>query len=354
MKLRKEKFVLSYFYYTIACILWLCGIFLLYSKIKTEFHHKINDIWNNAIAMDYSNRLSNIDNKVIRKANKNYSLYEKMYFESDDYLIELDYEDVEGDNQLDREFKMYQTIMLVVNPLDIHKLDSLFNQLLAAAHINAKTAIIYTVLDKGKMEEKIISEDHSLNNISFYEHAFATNPFYTGINNTICLQGFVEYSKKNFLHFTGPITIIWIFIGFLIFTGFFITIKRIKKNQRKKRIEANNRLKEMIESEKKLIRITYHSRLREIETADDKIMLTPLQGKLFASLLANNKYFQDYETLYEELWGTKSTDKKNLEQQRYSLEEKLRMIPGLHIITIPRMGYQLIMDDNIRLEVDDS
>ena len=131
MKLRKEKFVLSYFYYTIACLLWLCGIFLLYSKIKTEFHHKINDIWNNDIAMDYSNRLSNIDNKVIRKANKNYSLYEKMYFESDDYLIELDYEDVEGDNQLDREFKMYQTIMLVVNPLDIHKLDSLFNQLLA-------------------------------------------------------------------------------------------------------------------------------------------------------------------------------------------------------------------------------
>ena len=106
-------------------------------------------------------------------------------------------------------------------------------------------------------------------------------------------------------------------------TGCFITIKRIKKNQRKKRIEANNRLKEMIESEKKLIRITYHSRLREIETADDKIMLTPLQGKLFDSLFANNKYFQDYETLYEERLGTKSTDQKNMEQHRYSLEEKL-------------------------------
>ena len=281
MKNLNKAYVLLYTFYICASVFWIIGSIILLKRIQTDIHSQINQTWEQCILTDYRERLSNVPNKNIRKIQNALLEYERLELESDGHLFELFYDSTaNAGNRVERETRMLQTALLTLNPIQINNLDSLFQKELEDAQITGACGIIYSY---PHAKQKIVT--HSVENIGLFTNSYRTPIHYTGANDDIQLQGFVQYPLCTYFHRMGSITVIWCLMAFLIVFGFFIQHKRLHH----KEIDNNNSEPDPPTSDVGKTVITYRIRTRELITQNQHIQLTPLQGKLFACLLERSE-----------------------------------------------------------------
>lgn len=347
MKYKHKNLILFNAFYLLSGILWMSGLVLIFNKIKNEIHQTINTTWIQTITTDYRERFSLIQNKTIVKYGNASDRSETIKIECDGKILELKYNLTSGlIGQFDQETRIIQSLLQKIHPIDIYQIDSTFQKELSINNIQSTTAICYTIINNSNK-----TLQHSHDDIRFYSNVYSTPIIYTGIDNSIQLQGFVDYSWINYIKRIGLLSFVWIVMGLLIIITYFFFSKKHQPGHILQTIPSDENTAKVIQSQHSII-VTFHQRTRVLISGQTSIMLTPLQGMLFQSLLENEHFFQDYDTLFEKLWGNKYSDKKNLEQQRYTLEEKLKVMPFIRIKTVPRMGYQLEKDEDVRIIVD--
>ncbi len=351
MKYQYNSLTLFNIFYLLSGILWILGFILILNKIKTEIHQTINTTWIQTITTDYKERFSLIDNKNIEKYRNSSDGSETIKIECDGKILELKYNLIPGSiSQFDQETRIIQSLLQKIHPIDVYQIDSIFQEELSVNNIQATTAICYTIVNSSNK-----TLQHSHDDIRFYSNIYPTPIIYTGIDNSIELQGFVDYSWINYFKRMGLLSFVWITMGTFIVITYFFFLKKHQPGHIIRTISPDDttdkNTTKVIHGGHSII-VTFHQRTRLIVSGQTSIMLTPMQGMLFQCLLENEHFFQDYDTLFEKLWGNKYSDKKNLEQQRYTLEEKLKVMPFIRIKTVPRMGYQLEKDEDVRIIVD--
>ena len=121
-------------------IAWFyCG-YLMHKTTKSDVQEQINGVWINSIQTDCHNRLAETGSKYIRQYNKNTSL------SPSNITIETDNEEKHWakdeiphpKNEKDIENRAIQTYLLYKHPIQLMRLDSLFQTLLKEKNITTK------------------------------------------------------------------------------------------------------------------------------------------------------------------------------------------------------------------------
>lgn len=327
-------------------LVWAVGNILIFQITQTHLPLQVNEIWEQTVINDANRRLTETGKRYIRKYDNNEtsSKISKVTIETEHEKTSLDTKDIPNPkDEADRDNRALQTILLYFKPVNTNKLDSLFQISLSDEHIFAPTAVSYLYNKADSLRQ------YSTTDTLFYQNSFATDTIKTGIDNSIILNGYVKLSWTNNLLYASPVYILWMFISIICaFVIHYYIRKRSIKNPINKTL-ANNDIEAKIEQPyiPTCKTIIYKVSHRELIYEDITASLAPLQAALLDSLLEDKNYYQDYNSLINKLWPNDSGEKKRLEQQRYILEERLQAIPSIHIRTIPRSGYQLVLDENV-------
>lgn len=317
-------------------IAWFyCG-YLMHKTTKSDVQEQINGVWINSIQTDCHNRLAETGSKYIRQYNKNTSL------SPSNITIETDNEEKHWakdeiphpKNEKDIENRAIQTYLLYKHPIQLMRLDSLFQTLLKERNITAPTAVAYLHNENGNHPE------YSVLDTTFCSKSFATQKIQTGIDNSIILRGYVKLSVWDYIQHSPLFYLLWISCGILLF--FFIC------HYKKKVLStANKRI--LSQKEKTYTEIRYLSNEKILTDGRTTLSLTPMQGILLNCLMENEKYYQPHETIIKRLWPYGEGDKKKLEQQKRFLQNKLKDMPALSIKITRGVGYTLLIKEGYTL-----
>lgn len=316
-------------------IAWFyCG-YLMHKTTKSDVQERINEVWINSIQTDCHNRLAETGSKYIRKYNNDTSTSSEITIKTKNGEEHLDKGEITiPKNEKDAEYRVFQTYLLIEHPIRPMRLDSLFQTLLKEENITAPTAVAYLHNGKGNHPE------YSVLDTTFCSKSFATQEIQTGIDNSIILRGYVKLSVWDYIQHSPLFYLLWISCGILSF--FFIC------HYKKKVLStANKRI--LSQKEKTYTEIRYLSNEKILTDGRTTLSLTPMQGILLNCLMENEKHYQPHETVIKRLWPHGEGDKKKLEQQKRSLQNKLKDMPALNIKLTRGVGCALLIKEGYTL-----
>ena len=86
--------------------------------------------------------------------------------------------------------------------------------------------------------------------------------------------------------------------------------------------------------------------MRMVRLGGREVRLTPKEYELLVALARRNGAPASKQALMKEVWNTRATDSRTLDQHVFELRRKLeRSRQPRHIITVRKFGYRLISDD---------
>jgi len=326
-----EKFTINYnwehnlrSYFLIYGFIWIIGYFLIYKLSQSEIRKQIDKVWIQTVSANCKIRLAEVGLEYIRGNGKKIpptilieTKNRKTIFSKDEVIAFADTEE--------KKLNALQTLLLEENPIQVNKLDNLFQKRLEEVNISTSTAVAY-------INVKNNQKQHSSVDTTFYKHAFATTEIKTGVDGSIILLGYADLSWEDCVKHAKIVFMLWFLCGIFV-EGMIFYLKFIKPNKRQTLI--------------------YYVYNRILINGDKSIQLPPLEGSLLHLLLTCKNSQKGYDELLHNLWKEKDGNKKRLERVRYALDEKLKDMPGIQIRTISRHGYQLHIKKGYTIRIEE-
>lgn len=351
-----QSYLLALLPYFLIGLVWIGTGIIILQITKADLQEQINETWEQAIQIDCRNRRVETGYECIRGYAKDTSTTtssittftmgeQETHFDKDTLPTPAD--------EIERDSRATQHVLLEENPINPVRLDSLFNTLLNKKDISASTAVFYLHNTPNSLPRC------SVQDTTFFAQAFATKEIKTSIDNSIVLRGFVGLSCINYIQYDLSFYLLWLCSGILIIL--------IMVYQYRKKSKQEQHLLQLPAPEVPVIvgpntvepvtlpaTIYYQKYNYTLIYGELSILLTPMEDRLFLGLIEREDYYWDYESMISKLWKKDSGDKKKLEQQRRNLKAKLDQTSVITLKTVREKGYRLIIAKNTILSFDES
>ena len=308
-------------------VISLCAVIGYFSY--TDLHTTLNNIWEDVLCEDYTNRMNETGVK-------------RIYTYTSSSLPTINITDMQHTKDMhkhkiskaqikhERSNVANQLYLRDNNPIKITVLDSLFKLRLKENNLDFETAASYY-----NHNEKITL--YSTSDTSFTQT-------YTKLKKDaisermIILQSYVKLSMTDYLLHAK------IYYLLLITSTISIWLYRRTKYQKSKQLDmplSNS------------ITICLDCRKHTLTAGDKTILLAPKIFGLFYLLSQSDDYFQPYDTLIEKLWTEKENpDKKHLEQLALRLRKNLADITALRIEAVRGSGYRIKATTGVEVTIE--
>ncbi|MDR0845588.1 MAG: hypothetical protein LBN71_10225 [Tannerella sp.] len=327
-----------------GCILYGIAIHLIYGMGNERLQAETATLFRHVIDIDRNNRFQETGLPVYsgyvpnQNDTASYATIENKdhirHIERTDSIRQLSY--------TEKQNLALQSVLIRVNPINVHKLDSLFRLECQKKDIPVRTAVRYTCHTTG---ETCYSDSDTL----FYTSAFATEEIQSGIDGEITLQGFVKI-KPSFVmrHTRGSLvkaTLAWcMFVALAVY----LPVRRRKKNHLlppKTTIPLNQPQKTRYQLTAKICL----DMAQQVVIYDDKsILLTKHLALLIESLYNSTNHYAGHDDLIFALYGDDviaTAGKVRLLQTIKRLRKELSPISGLTIKNVHHKGYRLLLPE---------
>lgn len=223
--------------------------------------------------------------------------------------------------------------LLIKNPIDVIRLDSLFKELLKEDNLPGETAIVYTV---NGMSECSVSDS------AFYKKAIALD--LVSIGDFIKLQGYVKYSTWDIWRNVPHVWVI-IIIGLLVLVlvgGYtFLNWRKWKAFSQLKYIEKCSPNDKCIKEN-----LFFNEITKELRYNENRISLAKRSAELLAYLFKGEDWFQSYEDIKKDVWGNDDTSNDAVRNAANRLNNELEGY-GLYVEKLTKKGLRIcICSDN--------
>lgn len=350
MDTKKIGLMLSCLIFGIVTVFSYVGIESGFKDVKEELLEDASHVFNLAIQQDKAQRgegFLNVFHSERQLTNKQadsvtISTAQKVIKISKPEKKELSYEE--------KKYVGDHLFLFMENPIQVIRLDSLFEAMLYEDGLSAETAIVYTV--NGESE---YSNPDSL----FYKNAIALD--LVSIVDIINLQGYVKF-KGLFIWNRIPHiwTIVLVWLGLALFLSAYNFLKwkewRIfsvlylkpqgEPDFNLSALESKQVLILHPSSDDKRIRddLFFNEKRGEIKYKSDQIILTKKSTDLLKFLFQGDNWFQTNESVKKEVWKDETKTNDAVRNAVNRLNNELKGIPGFRIERIPKKGLQIYLE----------
>lgn len=299
-------------------------------KEQSECKTELNAIWRQIVNIDCTERMHQTGVwKMHTHSSSSLSSTVKIVDKNDSLIMEKTH----GSKAVLKEESDYMADQLFLarkNPINVFRLDSLFQVHLKKNGYTVETAVSYYDIFTKKTF-------YSTQDSAFYIKAHPLEWMNIVGDSLLVLNGYVKIDSVDFMKSSNEAFWWWV-IGCVILL---ITISYIIRKQilESKMNISNNQV--LIDCSK--LTLSY---------GDTSITLSVKVFQLFLFLSEGMGYSRKYDELYKKLWDKEGGDKKRLEQLITRLRKELSVIPVIKIVTIRGFGLRLEVSNGYELVVE--
>lgn len=344
----KHKLLIPLICLLIILVSMIAG-YIVFLTDQSNLKLHLNDIWRQTVKADCAERMREIGTFKINMYSPIQSSTVKIT--TKDQTITIIKKDTSQHLAPDAaDYQADQIFLSKKKPIQVQKLDSLFQARLKEAGYSFETSVSYY--------NDLITLQSTFDT-NFYIQTYLVEWMNKIADGFIVINGYVKLRPSDYIQQYRRTCLFWgISIIFLIFILFYWLKGNpvVEKTKSKNEIETDNETEvdPKIENEQEGIQqndlenkpiLVYLDCARDTLTCgESSIMLTTLIFKLFLFLSEGKDYFQTYDNIYNELWEKDGGDKKRLEQIVIRLRNELKVIPEIKIVAIRGCGLQLKTD----------
>lgn len=333
-----------------------------------SLRNQIAEIWKQTLYEDCANRMSEVNVRKILTFSVATSSDIKIETESQTLHIKKD--STQSYTDIEKDFLADQYCLSVYNPVNIEKLENLFQARLREKGVNCGTAV--SIYSKGSAQKTLCGVEDVTGLHDYLKLAYKVD-----VKDVILLEAYVKGGWLERLLWGKSYYIVLS----LILLGALILLVSGKKRPKSlmQPVPANPVVREIpslspvepvlqnvepvtefmeVQAQPKLDSrptplVIFMDKKKHILVYEDKeILLAPKLLNLFYLLAQGKDYFQSYDVLLQNLWQEKgNADKKHLEQLVIRLRKELENVP-ISIDAIRGSGYQIKGESNMGIVIN--
>lgn len=346
MNVKKRK-LLFWLIIVIIPIIFCVYIDSCFEDTEKELIEDAEMVFQSAIQQDKAHREKGFLNDFHSEQKMTFTPSDSITISTEQYVKKIIQPDKKELSYEEKKYISDHMYLLLKNPIQVTRLDSLFKALLDKNNLSAETAIIYTA--KGKSE-------YSNPDSTFYSDATSLN--LVSIGNVIHLKGYVKF-KVSFIFWKIPhistIILIWLGIGFLLLAYSFLKWQewKIFSALYVNLTEKSELAMPVPDSKQIFITKTFSDDMRirddlffnktmgEIKYKNNTIHLSKKSTTLLKHLFQGEDWFQTYESIKKNVWGNEDTTNDAVRNAVNRLNKELKRIPGFSVEKIPIRGLRI-------------
>lgn len=321
------------------------GIFTLIQQSKIDFKENIQRLFIQAISMEKDEKISRNNLFVATTYNKEKSS-SNIIIENENGKTYIDKTPSLDDYTIaEKDERMLQTIFRIENPIQPTIIDSFFNAALSQQGISARTAVCY----KDSIDHKVL---YSITDTTSLSSAYATQEVTTGLDNEICLQGFIFISGWDMLGKAKGHVLVFLIAWIFIIGGIstFLVIYRKKKTPHSE-TETVTSVELPSLGQQDIIQLTpnvyWNINSSRLMHNNIEVPLTPQHTQLLTLFLNNPEHFATHEEIRITLWGKDGfiNEKDRLDRAIARFRKALQSVTEIKIENDRGKGYILYIKD---------
>lgn len=349
MDTKKIRLVLPCLIFIIVTVFSYVGIESGFKDIKMELLEEASNVFNLAIQQDKAQRGEGFLNVFHSENQLTNKQTDSITISTAQNVMKRKKSEKEKYSYEEKKYIGDHLFLLSKNPIQVIRLDSLFEAMLYKDRLSAETAIVYTV--KGESE---YSNPDSL----FYKNAIALD--LVSIGSFINLQGYVKFNDLfiwNKITHIWTIILVWLGLALSLFAYNFLKWKEWRifsvlyvkpqgePNFNLSASESKQVLILHLSSDDKRIRddLFFNEKRGEIKYKSNLILLTKKSTDLLKFLFQGYNWFQTNESIKKEVWKDETKTNDAVRNAVNRLNNELEGIPGFHVEKIPKKGLQICL-----------
>lgn len=342
MRLLGKKQILVYSLLCCIFITIVFGVYVFLFKMKKNIQTKVDTILIETVTADMWMRLKKWGQPYAvfygDTNKKRPELVQLRTVEKTEYFNKRLTDSIRSLHRDNRKHAVFQTILALEKPINVYKLDELFQTSLQKAGLKAKTAIYYTSLDTTVC---------STNDSTFYKSAYPIKKVYAGLKREIELQAYVKIPILTQMKTMSKDFIIVFFLLILFVSAFFWAkyssfAEKYIYNPAKKTLRPLM----MLTPE-----IGFDSERGYIIGKGKEVKLINYKLRLFRLFLDSPGYYLGLAEILRSVWDGAIVSSNTIEQTIRRLRNDLKCFPEIRIVTERKVGYRLVIgnDDDLGL-----
>lgn len=342
MSLLSKKQILVYSLFCCIFITIVFGMYVFLFKMKKNIQIKVDTILTETVTADMWTRLKKWGQPYAilygNKDKKRSGLVQIRTVEETEYYSKSLTDSIRSLHGGQRKHAVFQTILALEKPINVYRLDELFQTSLQKAGLKAKTAIYYTSPDT-----TVCSTTDS----TFYKSARPLNKVYAGLKREIELQAYVKIPILTQMKTTSK-DFVLVFFLLILFVSAFFWIKYSSFAEKYIYNPAKKTLRPLMMLTPE---IGFDSERGYIIGKGKEVKLINYKLRLFRLFLDSPGYYLGLAEILRSVWDGAIVSSNTIEQTIRRLRNDLKCFPEIRIVTERKVGYRLVIgnDDDLGL-----
>lgn len=334
MSLLSKKQILVYSLLCCIFITIVFGMYIFLFKMKKNIHTKVDAIFTETVTADMWMRLKKWGQPYAilygNKGRKKSGLVQIRTVEETEYYSKSLTDSIRALRGGQRKYAVFQTILALEKPINVYKLDELFQTSLQQAGLKAKTAIYYTLSDT-----TVCSTTDS----TFYKSAHPVKKVYAGLKREIELQAYVKIPILNQMK-TMWKDFITVFLLLILFVSAFFWAKNSSFAENYIYNPAKKTLRTLLMLTPE---IGFDSERGYLIGKGKEVKLINYKLRLFRLFLESPGYYLSLSEILKSVWDGAIVSPNTIEQTVRRLRTDLKCFPEIRIVTERKVGYRLVI-----------